>query len=130
MTCSKSCAPKYRAEMVEPCVACQQLVNGDYKCMICNQNIHLPCAAPQTDEGTDVVCPNCNFINEDLSSKVDETVEGEEDYVPPSDGEEDHVPPSDGEEDHVPPSDGVPSDASISTHTTADAADKDNNLCK
>ena len=96
--------------MVEPCAACQQLVNGDYKCMICNQNIHLPCTAPQTDEGTDVVCPNCNFINEDLSSKVDATVEGEEDYVPPSDG--------------------APSDASISTHDTADTADKDNNLCK
>ena len=35
MLCSKSCAPKYRTQMVEPCAACQQLVNGDYKCMIC-----------------------------------------------------------------------------------------------
>ena len=106
--------------MVEPCAACQQLVNGDLKCMICNQNIHSPCAAPQTDEGTEVVCPNCNFINEDLNSMVDGTVEGEEDYVPHSDGEEDSVPVSDG----------APSDDSISTDDTADAADKDNNLCK
>jgi len=35
---------------------------------------------PLTDEGTDVVCPNCNFINDNLSIKPDGTVESK-DYM-------------------------------------------------
>jgi hypothetical protein len=61
---------------------------------------------PLTDEGTDVVCPNCNFINDNLSIKPDGTVESK---------------------DYVPPSDDMGSEASISSH---DTADRDNNLWK
>ena len=69
MLCSKSCAPKYRSEMVKPCAACQKLVNGDYKCMICNQNIHLQCVANPTVEGKqDVLCPSCSYSNGNVQS--------------------------------------------------------------
>ena len=70
MMCSKSCAPNYHAEMVEPCMACQQLVNADYKCMICNQYIHsLLCAAPTKEEGIEyVLCASCSYINGNVQS--------------------------------------------------------------
>ena len=83
--CSKSCAPKYRAQMIEPCASCQQMVNGDYKCLICDQNIHLSCSAAPTVDGVgDIICRNCNYINEPVHSDNEEKDEAEE-YVPPSD---------------------------------------------
>ena len=85
MLCSKSCAPKYRAQMIEPCASCQQMVNGDYKCLICDQNIHLSCSAAPTVDGVgDIICQNCNYINEPVHSDNEEKDEAEE-YVPPSD---------------------------------------------
>jgi len=87
MTCSKSCAPKYRAEMVEPCAACQQLVNGDYKCMICNQHLHLPCAAPTTEEAIeDILCPNCSYVNANVQSEEEKS---DTDYSDSVDGNSD-----------------------------------------
>ena len=37
--------------------------------MICNQHIHLLCAAPTKEEGVeDVLCPNCSYINGNVQS--------------------------------------------------------------
>ena len=72
MLYSKSCAPKYRAQMIEPCASCQQLVNGDFKCQICKKHIHLSCSATKADDGVvDVVCPDCHFMNDEFNSNHD-----------------------------------------------------------
>ena len=97
--------------MFDECAGCGKLVNGDFKCHICKKHIHLSCSATQAEDGVvEVVCRHCHFMNEDLSSKSEATVD-DKDYAPAPTS-------SDSSAD---------SEASISSH---DSAGRDNTLCK